>query len=201
MFPGVVSRASNPKRIGHPRDRVIRLLHVDQLIPFLGSCLNAKKVAAFPKNSLLARNYGFSRRNRASSSRSSKEVTEAFPCPEWIIPACAGNTVTNKSQSYPNRDHPRMRGEHLLPNEELVFKLGSSPHARGTRTIGRVRDRDFGIIPACAGNTPLQSMRVTTSPDHPRMRGEHSDEITIGLATDGSSPHARGTRGRPGRRR
>ena len=30
-----------------------------------------------------------------------------------IIPACAGNTSMSKSTRTTNRDHPRMRGEHL----------------------------------------------------------------------------------------
>ena len=93
-----------------------------------------------------------------------------------------------------------MRGEHetqVIPPQEAP---GSSPHARGTRPVGRQRHHHKGIIPACAGNTPPTSPWKDGHRDHPRMRGEHLYSHRKKLTAAGSSPHARGTP-RPTRRR
>ena len=71
-----------------------------------------------------------------------------------IIPACAGNTDTTNRQANLDGDHPRMRGEHYDAVQKMVNQKGSSPHARGTRLAAAREHRLYGIIPACAGNTP-----------------------------------------------
>ena len=70
-----------------------------------------------------------------------------------IIPACAGNTVSETCRSVSREDHPRMRGEHIGPTPHRLRGLGSSPHARGTLDEVRGDRYELGIIPACAGNT------------------------------------------------
>ena len=50
-----------------------------------------------------------------------------------IIPACAGNTCRMSLRRFDTGDHPRMRGEHTFESDIMVWRLGSSPHARGTR--------------------------------------------------------------------
>ena len=95
-------------------------------------------------------------------------------CGGGIIPACAGNTLRRRCRRWARRDHPRMRGEHHPPLHAPPRRLGSSPHARGTRGDHGHGGEPGGIIPACAGNTgPANSTRTMTR-DHPRMRGEHS---------------------------
>ena len=69
--------------------------------------------------------------------------------------------------------HPRVRGEHLVTNDDNVFHYGSSPRARGTRWDPR------------AARCP--------STVHPRVRGEHSQVRSIHGSSTGSSPRARGT--------
>ena len=70
-----------------------------------------------------------------------------------IIPACAGNTCQSAG-SWPHPwDHPRMRGEHGLERPTKQDRMGSSPHARGTRGLVALCLGRVGIIPACAGNT------------------------------------------------
>ena len=111
-----------------------------------------------------------------------------------FIPAYAGNTlpahdagedVTGSSPrtrgtreligdlEFQSAVHPRVRGEHLLP-DDLVTLL----------------DR---FIPAYAGNTPSPPAPRSTRAVHPRVRGEHlSKHLDIEQAY-GSSPRTRGT--------
>ena len=70
-----------------------------------------------------------------------------------IIPACAGNTRVYPMVSRGSRDHPRMRGEHLVCSRHCTIRTGSSPHARGTPGMSEGDSSTLGIIPACAGNT------------------------------------------------
>ena len=91
-----------------------------------------------------------------------------------IIPACAGSTMQSL-RSFPKvRDHPRMRGEHGGYRHRCVISKGSSPHARGAHRNDTDEDGLQGIIPACAGSTPVHLRRYRRAWDHPRMRGEHN---------------------------
>ena len=75
-------------------------------------------------------------------------------CCPGIIPACAGNTLASICWLMPQRDHPRMCGEHLVSVVWVARAPGSSPHVRGTPCRDRSSRPARGIIPACAGNTP-----------------------------------------------
>ena len=109
-----------------------------------------------------------------------------------IIPACAGSTRSKQYSSDSHSDHPRMRGEHLLWLHTSQLRSGSSPHARGARTIIDADGNTEGIIPACAGSTSRATRGIPRGWDHPRMRGEHLEDYGHTHATLGSSPHARG---------
>ena len=109
-----------------------------------------------------------------------------------IIPAYAGSTRTAVECSCRVGDHPRIRGEHTDPHTGFAIARGSSPHTRGAPSGALVQAPLPGIIPAYAGSTnacirPMKDLR-----DHPRIRGEHVDPITIGIGQWGSSPHTRG---------
>ena len=54
--------------------------------------------------------------------------------PMGLIPARAGNTMTNEENPLISRAHPRSRGEHHRSLKRPANDLGSSPLARGTRT-------------------------------------------------------------------
>ena len=111
-----------------------------------------------------------------------------------IIPACAGSTCWRARCRCSCRDHPRMRGEHYLDGSTDRRLTGSSPHARGA--LGGPVDAVVvgGIIPACAGSTTARIGSRCAGWDHPRMRGEHFDQIDSQSERGGSSPHARGAR-------
>ena len=112
-----------------------------------------------------------------------------------IIPACAGNTDMRTSRWRRRGDHPRMRGEHNVAAILRAIIQGSSPHARGTPFVGSKSSARAGIIPACAGNTDIESGCLMELRDHPRMRGEHQVRGCASSPGPGSSPHARGTHG------
>ena len=114
-------------------------------------------------------------------------------CAGNTIPACAGNTYPCSRKYSAYRDHPRMRGEHSHTAWKVCAMPGSSPHARGTPTVGKSNIDLLGIIPACAGNTTAAQTSAALAGDHPRMRGEHSDDWRTVTLSLGSSPHARGT--------
>ncbi len=86
-----------------------------------------------------------------------------------------------------------MRGEHDYTAAIRLAGEGSSPHARGTPTCTAIASACHGIIPACAGNTPVMLLAMLEHGDHPRMRGEHLTECGKSCPESGSSPHARGT--------
>ena len=89
-----------------------------------------------------------------------------------IIPAYAGSTQEGLVGILGHADHPRIRGEHTGLISDKVVPIGSSPHTRGARSIGR---RTAGA-----------------NADHPRIRGEHQSGFFDACTAVGSSPHTRG---------
>ena len=109
-----------------------------------------------------------------------------------IIPAYAGSTRVAGGGAAELEDHPRIRGEHMgfcLPHTSTP---GSSPHTRGARRIPPRSDGRGGIIPAYAGSTPRAFQPISSSWDHPRIRGEHVRTNRTFSRSTGSSPHTRG---------
>ena len=74
-------------------------------------------------------------------------------------------------------DHPRIRGEHVIKIGADLSAQGSSPHTRGARAAMRTGRMGEGIIPAYAGSTASFPRRAPRSPDHPRIRGEHTRRL------------------------
>ena len=109
-----------------------------------------------------------------------------------IIPAYAGSTESCSLSVDSARDHPRIRGEHLLRLRISTLTSGSSPHTRGARSIPRARKTCAGIIPAYAGSTLKNVDHGGLNGDHPRIRGEHLATLEVARSKSGSSPHTRG---------
>mgnify|MGYP000844548603 CR=1 FL=1 len=72
-----------------------------------------------------------------------------------IIPACAGSTPSPACSAGPPWDHPRVRGEHGWTRTRRSSCGGSSPRARGALAQTTPATAKPGIIPACAGSTPV----------------------------------------------
>ena len=111
-----------------------------------------------------------------------------------IIPAYAGNTYDGVGYSRPDRDHPRVCGEHRKRRNVMPDATGSSPRMRGTPYTPYPTGRYTGIIPAYAGNTPCPTWFSRRLRDHPRVCGEHPCIRRRSAGTTGSSPRMRGTR-------
>ena len=115
-----------------------------------------------------------------------------------LIPACAGRAPHPAVPAWQSAAHPRMRGEGRFPVRLLMSPMGSSPHARGGLLQSLLRDLHGRLIPACAGRALVICDVVIFQPAHPRMRGEGTGSPYMGSPGGGSSPHARGGRGRGG---
>ena len=113
-----------------------------------------------------------------------------------IIPACAGSTRHHPPSCSTTPDHPRMCGEHCKTCVGGHPGVGSSPHVRGAPYSKNEDSGEWGIIPACAGSTPVGGPSALQQPDHPRMCGEHHFPDKQYVSLMGSSPHVRGAQGR-----
>ncbi len=132
------------------------------------------------------------RRGSSPHARGAPLKTEQSNRIVGIIPACAGSTQRPQRLCRIQGDHPRMRGEHVALSVSTTASAGSSPHARGAPRRAGNRVSQLGIIPACAGSTSRSGTWITSTWDHPRMRGEHSCSTWNAPKLAGSSPHARG---------
>ena len=89
-----------------------------------------------------------------------------------FIPACAGNSSTEKKDLQMTPVHPRLRGELNAGRGSRNFYAGSSPLARGTPYVARYVTKKIRFIPACAGNSIPDTPIRLRWPVHPRLRGE-----------------------------
>ena len=96
--------------------------------------------------------------------------------PLEIIPTCTGNTQSGRLTSKFKWDHPRTCGEHSTVTISPLLSVGSSPHVRGARLTLSTQPPATGIIPACAGSTPLLArIRPIQQGSSPHVRGAHLD--------------------------
>ena len=127
-------------------------------------------------------------------ARGRPAIVTALAAESGITPACAGKTDRIESNIPDMKDHPRMRGEDSPDESTAQYRTGSPPHARGRPAFAGYFVALEGITPACAGKTRLIEITKELESDHPRMRGEDVDPITVGFMQWGSPPHARGRR-------
>ena len=109
-----------------------------------------------------------------------------------IIPAYAGSTRYRVRPSSRMKDHPRIRGEHISRLCGAGRRRGSSPHTRGALCAQPRIPRNSRIIPAYAGSTRTLYPTMSSTKDHPRIRGEHPSGPSRPGGLTGSSPHTRG---------
>ena len=68
-----------------------------------------------------------------------------------ITPAYAGKSSLGFGRTYPDWDHPRIRGEKVRRELRDGCKLGSPPHTRGKACRPQRDQAEPGITPAYAG--------------------------------------------------
>ena len=112
-----------------------------------------------------------------------------------VIPAWAGNIKSYEAVATNLSGHPRMGGEHGRLMIAEISGYGSSPHGRGTSGGRRQAVARRRVIPAWAGNMKCWSVKRELATGHPRMGGEHRNEVQNAVYSAGSSPHGRGTSG------
>ena len=126
-------------------------------------------------------------------ARGTPESCADGPGYRGLIPARAGNTCVHAMSCRFPRAHPRSRGEHFILSARLLWRMGSSPLARGTPPSVTPGGALIGLIPARAGNTTKPVANMEPPWAHPRSRGEHGIGYASGSCRTGSSPLARGT--------
>ena len=114
------------------------------------------------------------------------------PRDSGIIPAYAGGTRRQVDGEHPERDHPRVCGEHNSQLKSTLHPHGSSPRMRGARDWRRALVHLGGIIPAYAGSTENVNRLFSLNWDHPRVCGEHPHRVPPSSPHPGSSPRMRG---------
>ena len=72
-----------------------------------------------------------------------------------LIPACAGKTSSWAWAARPMTAHPRVCGENSRAAFFMSPPWGSSPRVRGKLRQIRCPILRHGLIPACAGKTPV----------------------------------------------
>ena len=115
-----------------------------------------------------------------------------------LIPAGAGRTGVDGAHLAPSGAHPRWRGEDGQPGANATNATGSSPLARGGRSLAAPSSCGGRLIPAGAGRTCGTTGRDGGPGAHPRWRGEDTFFFISRSSSNGSSPLARGGHGRVG---
>ena len=77
----------------------------------------------------------------------------------------------------PWRAHPRLRGEHAANGAAQAAETGSSPLTRGAPLGASGFYLRFRLIPAYAGSTEAANSTLAALRAHPRLRGEHGDDV------------------------
>ena len=125
------------------------------------------------------------------SSPQMRGALDRMPCRIFvtrIIPADAGSTLSAKRLYLLTLDHPRRCGEHVGVAAVKAFMDGSSPQMREARTTLLCALRTAGIIPADAGSTAANELKLNDHKDHPRRCGEHYRYPWFPLSSPGIIP-------------
>ena len=166
---------------------------IDATSKFLGSSPHTRGTPSADRRSCRAR--GDHPRIRGEHAADGADVAVEG----GIIPACAGNTATwrlklalrpgssphtrgtprpRRLTRNPRRDHPRIRGEHVLAHHAAVLALGIIPaYAGNTTSSGMSGMISSGSSPHTRGTRKACHRPRCRQRDHPRIRGEHSERL------------------------
>ena len=109
-----------------------------------------------------------------------------------ITPACAGRSFFCGCRFRMYQDHPRVRGEKIVPPPACFVTYGSPPRARGEERSANSTLTDSRITPACAGRSLKAVPQLCPDGDHPRVCGEKKIYNLPSWNLGGSPPRVRG---------
>ena len=109
-----------------------------------------------------------------------------------ITPAYAGKGPSGADASFPDWDHPRLRGERQWCGAYWQSLGGSPPPTRGKEKSILQDCRVGGITPAYAGKGFQVTVDSKLNKDHPRLRGERRFQFRFRFRLRGSPPPTRG---------
>ena len=95
-----------------------------------------------------------------------------------ITPAHAGTTLPPCNPLRLAEDHPRSRGDHRSGHSLRSIKYGSPPLTRGPQKVDVVGLGTRGSTPAHAGTKRGRREPPEDAGDHPRSRGDHTNDKT-----------------------
>ena len=115
-------------------------------------------------------------------------------CQTRSIPACAGETETECETDDHRKVYPRVCGGNRLFPEFPQAGHGLSPRVRGKPAAAIMLMASWGSIPACAGETSVNSKRFNAVPVYPRVCGGNCGNAPPPSPPGGLSPRVRGKR-------
>ena len=104
-----------------------------------------------------------------------------------------GNTTSPSTTPPSESVHPHACGEHLIDDEGVTVKTGSSPRVWGTLTDVITTNAAQRFIPTRVGNTRGPWIQFILFAVHPHACGEHVDLCFCIRNCSGSSPRVWGT--------
>ena len=111
-----------------------------------------------------------------------------------IIPAYAGEPLTDRHQCTISEDYPRVCGGAVMPSRRMFTGLGLSPRMRGSPVPPGERPHVPGIIPAYAGEPFTPAASSSFLRDYPRVCGGAGRRGRPAILLPGLSPRMRGSR-------
>ncbi len=120
------------------------------------------------------------------------------PPTEWTssdrgsIPACAGETQSQRRLLIFERVYPRLCGGNHISFSKKSVSLGLSPLVRGKLMIRSPPNQAVGSIPACAGETGWVAHNWSLSGVYPRLCGGNRVRPAMLTLPWGLSPLVRG---------
>ena len=108
------------------------------------------------------------------------------------IPACAGDPCPRSVRHARSRVYPRVCGGSPCGPRDKMAEQGLSPRVRGILRRVAAASRDFGSIPACAGDPSMRRSFTRISWVYPRVCGGSMDGEMSGWQVTGLSPRVRG---------
>src|SRR5690606_11050053 len=91
-------------------------------------------------------------------------------------------------------EHPRVRGDDIVPARTGGRKSGTPPRARGRLARVDLRGPGPRNTPACAGTTFPDRRIGAVNTEHPRVRGDDALHVGRSGGVVGTPPRARGRR-------